>query len=112
MGVIVVIGANRARLPYAAGFFLMSPRSPERALIWIHASAALASASRSEAAAVAVICCSQSLFNMKVVITPPPPPPHPTAALAPFEMQLFKPVNRFSYHHLLAPKLPRALRCS
>lgn len=94
MGVIVVIGAKRAWLPYAAGFF-MSPRS-ERALIWIDTSVA---------SAVAVIPCSQSSFNLKVVIVLP-------ATLAPFEMQLFKPVNPFSSHHLLAPKLPRALRCS
>lgn len=33
---------------------------------------------------------------MKVVIVLP-------ATLTPFEMQLFKPVSRFSYHHLLAP---------
>lgn len=42
MGVIVVISANGARLPYAAGF-LMPPRS-ERAVIWIHASVATANA--------------------------------------------------------------------
>lgn len=107
IAVVLVIIANGGRLPYAASFFKknLNVTVLRARFDWDSSALRCRHHVECEAAVIPVICCSKSLFNMKVDTVLP-------ATLAPFEMQLFKPVSRFSYHHLLAAVLPVALRCS